>query len=359
MHPRVDDAPLRLAVIGCGRVIERYHVPALRRTPEWNVVGACDPLRVRLDWIRTQFDHASVFATLDDLADGCGADAALVATPPCTHREVVVRALESGLHVLVEKPMALSATEAEAMWQASLRTRNYLAVGFSRRFKRCYAELRQRLAGLGPGEIRRVRFDLVGNAAAWRPVTGFIGSDERGGGVLDDMASHQLDLLPWLLRRRVSRIRVRGEERSQQADTIAYEVEFDDGVTAVCTAGHGMPKDETLRVELRDHQLIVSADRLLTLRFRSAAAARAHCRVRRLADRLLRRHGQTDDDVTVFARQLHAFATLVRSNGATDVADASSGVSTVRCVEACRDSIRSRGGWIAVERVRTTGSGEM
>ena len=181
------------------------------------MVGACDPLPARLDWIREEpVEDVPVFAAFNDLADGCGADAALVATPPRTHREVVVRALESGLDVLVEKPMTLSATEAEDMWQTSLRTRKHLAVGFSRRFKRCYAELRERLASLRPGDIHAVRFDLVVNAAAWRPVTGFIGSDERGGGVLDDMASHQLDLLPWLLRRRASRMRVRGEGRSSR-----------------------------------------------------------------------------------------------------------------------------------------------
>src|SRR4029077_13334567 len=103
------------------------------------------------------------------------------------HCEAAVRALEMGMHVLVEKPMTLTATEADRMWRTSLRMRKRLAVGFSRRFKRCYVELRERLSSLHPGEIQRVRFDLIGNAAAWNPVTDFLGDDESGGGVLDDL----------------------------------------------------------------------------------------------------------------------------------------------------------------------------
>ena len=62
--------------------------------------------------------------------------------------------------------------------------------------------------------------------------------------------------------------------------------------------------------------------------------------------------------MTPFARQLRAFATVARSNGATDVTDGRGGVSTVRLVAACRDSIRSGGAWIAVESLSTNGCGD-
>jgi predicted dehydrogenase len=218
--------------------------------------------------------------------------------------------------------------------------------------------LRQRLSLLQPDAVQVVRFDLVGNAEAWKPVTDFLGDDARGGGVLDDMASHQLDLLPWLMRRSVSRVRARGfGGTAERAGTIAYELEFEDGLTAMCNVGHAGRREETLRVELRNRQLVVYADRLFELDRRSAASTRAYCRLRCVGDRVLHRH-PIEDGVTPFAGQLRAFATAARgTDGLAGVADGRSGVSTVRVVGACRASMRSGGSWISVEPPSTPGCG--
>lgn len=360
MPPRrvaqADDASasLDLAVVGCGRVVERYHVPALTRTPEWNVVGACDPLRERREWMRGRLERVFVSESFTGLLEGCRPDAALVATPPSTHCEAVVRALEMGMHVLVEKPMALTAAEADRMCETALRVRKRLGVGFSRRFRRSYLELRERFALLPPGEVQLIRFDLVGNAAAWKAVTGFLGDDRRGGGALDDMASHQLDLLPWLVRQPVSRVRARRHSVTERSDRIAYELEFESGLTALCSVGHGSSRDETLQLVLRDRQLIAHADRLFELRRLSVAWTRAYCRLRRLADRVMRQQQVPEDVVTPFARQLHSFAAAARSaDGVAGMADGTSGARTVRVVEACRQSMRSGGSWVSVESSRT------
>lgn len=326
-------------------------MPALKRCPEWKVVGACDPLRERREWMRRQLEHVSLYESFAGLAEGCRPHAALVATPPNTHREIVVRALETGIHVLVEKPMALTAAEAEEMWQTSLRVGKRIGVGFSRRFKRSYQELRQRLASLPSSDLRLIRFDLVGNAEAWQPVTDFLGDDGRGGGALDDLASHQLDLLPWLVGQRVRRLRARRQSPTEHRwQRFAYELEFENGLTALCSVGHAPGREENLQVELRDHQLIVDADRVLELRRNSAAWTRAYCRLRRLYERMMGRQRATEDAMTPFARQLQSFAAAVRNGGQlVEVADASRGVDTVRLVEACRRSMRSSGSWVCVE----------
>ena len=143
------------------------------------------------------------------------------------------------------------------------------------------------------------------------PVTDFLGDDESGGGVLDDIASHQLDLLPWLCAAPSAESEREAPATPQRAGTIVYELEFEDGVTAVCHVGHHATRKETLRVELRHRQLIVYADRLFELGRRSAAATRAYCRLRDFVDRALHRH-PTEDGVAPFARQLRAFAAAAR-----------------------------------------------
>lgn len=341
--------PLHLALVGCGKVVERCHAPALARTPEWNLLGACDPLVHRLEWMQRRFTRMHVAESLTSLLDRCRPDAVLVSTPPSSHCEVALRALEMGLHVLVEKPMALTGAEADRMCATSLRVRKRLCVGFSRRFRRPYLELRERLALRSPREVQLIRFDLIGNAVAWRTVTDFLGDDRRGGGVLDDLASHQVDLLAWLLRERVSRVRARGHtEGAVSPNRIAYELEFAHGLTALCNVGHDSRREDALQVELRDHRLVVHVDRLFELRRRPAAWNRAYCQLRRVADRLRRR--QPEDDVAPYAGQLHAFAAAVRNaEESGDVADGASGAHAVHVLAACRRSMRSRGAWVAVE----------
>jgi len=323
-------------------------MPALRRCPDWSVVGACDPLAERRRWMRGQLQDVPLFESVGDLLDGCRPDAALVATPPSTHCEVVVRALEMGSAVLVEKPMALSAADAETMRLTAQRVGKPLAVGFSRRCTRLYLELRRQLALVPASDLRVIRSDLAGDAAAWQDVAGFLGDDRRGGGALDDLASHQLDLLPWLLGQRVRRVRAwPGSPIGTGWQRIAYELEFDSGLVAFCSVAHG-PGKERLQIELRDRHLVARGGRLFELRRHPGAWARAY--LRRVCDRAIGRRRATEDAVTPFVRQLRSFAAAAGSDDPrVDIADATSGVDAVRLVEACRRSLRSGGPWIGLE----------
>lgn len=342
--------PLDLAVVGCGRVVERYHLPAVKRSPAWNVVAACDPREERREWMRAQLGRIPVFDSFTALADACCPHAVLVATPPGTHSELVVQALDFGMHVLVEKPMALTAADADRMRAASLRAGRFLGVGFSRRFKHGYLDLRQRLALLQPARVQSVRFALFGNAERWNAVAGFLGDDRSGGGVLDDMASHQLDLLPWLLNEHVRRVSaVRYANAGKWSERVAYELEFESGLSASCSVGYAAKKTETLRVELRDRQLVAYRDRLFELRRRPAAGTWTSCRLRILFERVMGREPSSEDGVTPFVRQLNAFAAATRDpQGRCDVADAAAAGHTVRATAACRMSAGSGGAWISV-----------
>lgn len=344
------DVPLDLAVVGCGRVMERYHVPALKRSSEWNVVAACDPMRERREWMRGQLAQVPVFDSFTALTEGCRPDAVLVATPPKTHADLVVRALDMGLHVLVEKPMALTFADADRMWQASLQAGKCLAVGFSRRFKGNYLDLRERLALLQPTRVQSVRFALFGNTETWKAVTDFLGDDRSGGGALDDMASHQLDLLPWLLNEPVRRVRAkRHTGAGEWSERIVYELQFDSGLTASCSVGHAAKKAEALQVQLADRQLVAYGDRLFELRSRPAAWTSAYCKLRILCDRAMGQARAGEDGIVPFVRQLRSFAAAARNlEGRWFLADAGSGVSTVRAIEACRRSVRSGGTWVSV-----------
>jgi predicted dehydrogenase len=336
---------LRLGVVGCGRVFERFHLPALGRVPEFELVSGCDRDPGRVAWFRDRLPGVAGFGSLEQLVRRSALDAVLILTPPATHAELAVRALESGLHVLVEKPMALHAAEARAMAEAAVHAGRRLQVGFNRRFRDPYRRLRTHLAGVRRDEFRSARFELAFPASRWGAHTGFLGRDALGGGVLDDVLSHQADVLCWLLGAPPEAVRARIESPGADAERAHCELRFAGGLLAECSSAHG-PYAEYLELGLAE-------DRGLVLGGSYCVAGRSALRPGRqrgvlrdrlalVAARLLRRPNLT---LASFAGQLRDFALAVRGGGGVEGAGAEAGVHTVEIVEACRESARTDGGW--------------
>jgi len=104
---------LRIGVIGAGYVA-RYHIEALQRLGFVDVVGICDLDREAADKLAKTFGIERVTANLAELL-ACRLDAVYVLTPPSSHCALTLRALDAGCHVFVEKPMADSVAECDAM----------------------------------------------------------------------------------------------------------------------------------------------------------------------------------------------------------------------------------------------------
>lgn len=115
---------LTAAVVGTGH-LGRHHVRILAGMSGVRMIGAYDTDRQRCAAIAGE--HG--VPVLDSLADAASADAVVVATPTVSHHDTVVELLESGCHVLVEKPIASSVDEAAAMIDAADRGGRILAVG--------------------------------------------------------------------------------------------------------------------------------------------------------------------------------------------------------------------------------------
>jgi predicted dehydrogenase len=176
-------------------VFERFHLPAIARVPAISLLAGCDTNRSRLAWAEHWSSPPALFGAPAELLGCPGLEAVLVLTPPASHALNVIQALEAGLHVLVEKPMALDPGEARQMAEAAHLARRHLQVGFSRRFREPYQKLRKALQREEPLRLRRVRFELAFPVASWNAESDFLGKESHGGGVLDDVLSHQVDLV--------------------------------------------------------------------------------------------------------------------------------------------------------------------
>lgn len=121
---------VRLGLIGCGKVVEVFHLPALAVIPEIRVVALADMDAARLGRVGDLLgiDARRRYADYRRLLDDREVEAVSVSTPPGSHRPIVVAAASAGKHVICEKPMATTVADADAMIEAARRQRVQLSV---------------------------------------------------------------------------------------------------------------------------------------------------------------------------------------------------------------------------------------
>lgn len=187
--------PTRLGIVGCGAIAD-FHLKALAGVPEARCTALFDLDHERARAIRARWNlDAEILDNLDDLARIT--DAAVVAVPNRYHADYSIRLLRAGIHVLCEKPLAPSVSQARQMVAVAEETRAVLACGLVRRF-------------FGATELaaEAIRRELVGSPISaeihesswgWPFSRAFFDRDISGGGVLIDSGPHTLDLLTYLL----------------------------------------------------------------------------------------------------------------------------------------------------------------
>lgn len=334
----MSPAVLRLGIIGCGQVVEQYHLPALARTPDWTLTAACEPVAARRAWMAAAHPQTTVVAHPDELP--ADLDGVLIATPPDSHAALACRALAQGRHVLLEKPMARHDHDAAALRAAVASSGRVLALGFNRRFRTPYQQLRKRLARLPAGQIAAVRCAMQFDSGRWRA------ADPSE--LLDDVASHQIDLLAWLLGQPAIAVRAARYEQGQ-ASGVRYTLRLAGGLEAECVAAYSSRYHEQLAVLAGTRWHVAHPGGVLsghnpnapTLRLAASLLTRAGLVISRLSGRpSVARAG--------FAAQLRAFAQAVRGGSAHGLADHNDGAYTVAAVAACRASLAS-GAWEPIQ----------
>ena len=190
--------PLRIAVAGVGSFTQRVILPGLAACADAEVVALFGPTRDKTECIAAQYGVGAVYDDYVELLAQTPLDAVFVATPNDTHHPLVMAALERGLAVACEKPLAPTVAHAREMHAAAAQRGVPTAVNFSYRSTTTYRQIVQLLASGELGSIyhfsilflQGVRADPA-LPIAWRMQA------ERGGGTVLDIGTHMLDLLRW------------------------------------------------------------------------------------------------------------------------------------------------------------------
>jgi predicted dehydrogenase len=189
--------PVRVAIVGCGAVTEKFYLPALARSPLLRIAALVDVSLARAERLAPAGQGILITGDYRDVV--ASAEAAVVALPNHLHAPVTMDLLRSGIHVLVEKPMALRVQDCDAMISAAEEAHVVLSVGHMRRF---YGSCRFVADALAAGQLGRILgFDLRdGGVFSWPLASDYLlRRDAAGGGVLMDLGVHDLDLLMWWL----------------------------------------------------------------------------------------------------------------------------------------------------------------
>jgi predicted dehydrogenase len=164
-----NSAP-RIAVIGCGAIAELYHLPALTQIPEIRSgLVLVDNNPSRLSAMAAKFSVANTSNNYLELIDNI--DGAIVATPPGSHFPISAKLLENSVHVLCEKPLSETYSEAEQLIGMAAASEVTLSVNQTRRMFPTYQKIRQLIAAGTLGEIRSIRYH-DGVEFSWPAATG-------------------------------------------------------------------------------------------------------------------------------------------------------------------------------------------
>lgn len=222
---------LRFAIIGCG-VIGPVHAAAITSLPDAELVAVADSIPERAQSLASDL-RVKAYSDIDEMLRRERLDVVNICTPSGQHGEFAARAMRSGRHVIVEKPMEISRTGINEMLQVQRAMGVKLAVISQHRFDPASQQIHQlveegafgRLT-LGNALIPWWRSQAYYDSGAWRGTWAL-----DGGGVLMNQSIHSIDLLQWLMGRVASVY--------AYTDTIAHHMQTEDAASAVLRFANG------------------------------------------------------------------------------------------------------------------------
>ncbi|HZO99565.1 MAG TPA: Gfo/Idh/MocA family oxidoreductase [Terriglobia bacterium] len=190
---------IKTGLVGCGKV-GHLHAQALRRLPQSRFVAACDSDFERAQKFAAEY-RVKAYRDVEDMIADSHVESLNICTPHPLHAAPAVKAAQAGVHILIEKPLASSLADCDAILNAARKSGARVGTVSQRRF---YAPCQRIRRAIDEGKIGR---PILGSVVmyGWRDQAYYQSDPWRGtwkgegGGVLVNQAPHQLDLLQWYM----------------------------------------------------------------------------------------------------------------------------------------------------------------
>jgi predicted dehydrogenase len=269
--------PLRVGLIGCGRIAQLVHLNVLTRLPDVALVALAEPDAPRREEAQRRAPGARAVVSPEEILERVDVDAVVICAPSALHADVAVAALDCGKAVYLEKPLATNLADGQRVLEAWERAGVTAMVGFNYRFNALYQRARGHLQAdrLGPLVGARSVF-----ATPARGLPSWKQQRHSGGGVLLDLASHHVDLVHYLFDEDVSQVSARVWSQRSEDDSASLQLHLTGGL--VVESFFSMAALDEDRFEIYGEAAKLAVDRYASWDVEVTDPSRQHGRLTRL-----------------------------------------------------------------------------
>ena len=248
----------RVAIVGCGG-ISNAHGNAWRNLPEIEIVGACDEKFESLARFATEYEVQNTYNDLRQMLEKQQPDVLVIATWPSSHLKNVLEAVRCGVKgILVEKPIAVNATQLEQMIQVTERADILLMEAFMYRHHPLTLAVKQKIEDGAIGDVRYARSTFstgLTDRQNWRL------RGDLGGGAVMDLGCYCINIIRYLVGREPQSVWATGkfEPINNVWETLIGTLDFGDGVTGQFDCSFGWTWRESYEVAGTEGTLFVQS----------------------------------------------------------------------------------------------------
>jgi predicted dehydrogenase len=188
----------RIGIVGLGSIAQTIHLPILTKFPDVEIVAVCDLDRAKAQFVADKFKVRRYYNNFEKmLAIEQDLDGIVICTPTLLHKDMAIAALAEKNNVLIEKPLARTALEAEEIAAAAKKYHQTLMVGMNNRFRPDAMILKSFIEDNALGKLFYAKagwFKKLNTESAW-----LTKKTQSGGGVVLDLGIVMLDLAFWMM----------------------------------------------------------------------------------------------------------------------------------------------------------------
>ncbi len=329
-------AMLKIGIVGFG-FMGRMHFRCWSHRKDSQIVAVCDMNPAvrgdslgrigNIDGAAEHVDYSGIrfFSDLDEMLRSVELDAVSLTLPTYLHTENTVKILSRGIHVLCEKPMALSVEDCDRMIEAAKSSGKCLQIGHCVRFWPEYAKAKEFVADNRYGNVVAATFQRLGSAPSWGQDNWFL-DETRSGGVALDLHIHDTDFVQYLFGTPKA-VSSHGGKKNGRLLHMVTEYLYDDAKVVTAEAGWAMTPSFGFEMSFN-------------LAFENATVA--YDLTRQPAFRVCTADGVCHPEVAEgdgYARQIAHFADIISGRHVDEIITLEQSRESVRIVQAEKESI--------------------
>jgi len=226
---------LRIGIVGLGRVATATHIPVLKLLEDVEITACAEKNKERIHRVKEFLNMQNVFDDYKEMYKSKLVDAVYICVPTHIHHDATISALQSGLHVLCEKPMGRTVEEAVEMSLLAKKNNLILMPGFKYRYNDNLQHAAQIISSGLLGNIIQVEatFMTPGPYISWDPKSEWY-LEKKHGGVVYDIGVHIIETVNLLIPNKINHIYAYSSQGYHEYDTptnVSCSFKMEGGIT--------------------------------------------------------------------------------------------------------------------------------